>query len=151
MGYTYPHYPLLLLLSMTGLTDLAVSLVGNLYGRAQEHEPLPTIILALVTVAGTYIQLTAGSDQRSFNPSTARTPILPEIRTAITGGLRLSPSRRAGCGIRCLCARRFIHLGPSLSYIRHILRVLDFVGRFLPIVTLPSVGEIPWPRAGQSI
>ena len=54
-GHTFPHYPLLLLLPMTGLTDLVVSLVLNLYGKIQEHEPLPTVILALVTVAETHI------------------------------------------------------------------------------------------------
>ena len=40
---------------MSGLTDPVVSLVGNLYGKIQEHESLPTIILALVTVAETHI------------------------------------------------------------------------------------------------
>ena len=34
---------------MTGLADLAVLLVINLYGKVQEHQPLPTIILALVS------------------------------------------------------------------------------------------------------
>jgi hypothetical protein len=33
---------------MTGLSDLVVLLIGKLYGRIQEHAPLPTIILALV-------------------------------------------------------------------------------------------------------
>ena len=40
---------------MTGLTDLVVLLVGNLYGKIQEHEPLPTVILALVAAAETCI------------------------------------------------------------------------------------------------
>jgi len=40
---------------MTGLTDLVVLLVVNFYGKIQEHEPLPTIILALVTVAEIHI------------------------------------------------------------------------------------------------
>ena len=52
---------------MTGPADLVILLVGNLYGKIQEHQPLPTIILALVTVADLY--LTAGSDQRSFHLS----------------------------------------------------------------------------------
>ena len=38
---------------MTGLADLVVLLVLNLYGKIQEHEPLPTVILALVTFAET--------------------------------------------------------------------------------------------------
>ena len=33
---------------MTGLSDLVVLLVGKLYGKIQEHAPLPTVILALV-------------------------------------------------------------------------------------------------------
>ena len=33
---------------MTGLSDLVVLLIGKLYGKIQEHAPLPTIILALV-------------------------------------------------------------------------------------------------------
>jgi len=33
---------------MTGLPDLVVLLVGKLYGKIQEHAPLPTFILALV-------------------------------------------------------------------------------------------------------
>jgi len=35
---------------MTGLTALVVLLVGNLYGKIQEHELLPVIISALVIV-----------------------------------------------------------------------------------------------------
>ena len=34
---------------MAGLTDLVVLLVINVYGKIQEHEPLPTVILALVS------------------------------------------------------------------------------------------------------
>lgn len=34
---------------MTSFTDLVVLLIGRLYGKIQEHEPLPTILLALVT------------------------------------------------------------------------------------------------------
>ena len=34
--------------AMTGLTDLVVFLVVELYGRIQEHKPLPTAISALV-------------------------------------------------------------------------------------------------------
>lgn len=33
---------------MTGLSDLVVLLIGKLYGKIQEHAPLPTIILAVV-------------------------------------------------------------------------------------------------------
>ena len=40
---------------MTGLADLVVLLVLNLYGKIQEHEPLPTVILALVAVADIHI------------------------------------------------------------------------------------------------
>ena len=40
---------------MTGLTDLVLLLVGNLYGKIQEHEPLPTIILASVNVVDLYL------------------------------------------------------------------------------------------------
>ena len=32
---------------MTGLSDLVMLLIGKLYGKIQEHAPLPTIILAL--------------------------------------------------------------------------------------------------------
>jgi hypothetical protein len=41
--------------AMTGLTDLVVLLVIDLYGKIQEHEPLPTVILALVSNSRTRI------------------------------------------------------------------------------------------------
>ena len=36
---------------MTGLSDFVVLLIGKLYGKIQEHAPLPTIVLALVCYA----------------------------------------------------------------------------------------------------
>jgi hypothetical protein len=38
--------------TMSDLTDLIMLLVRNLYGKIQEREPLPTVILTLVTVPG---------------------------------------------------------------------------------------------------
>ena len=40
---------------MTGLADLVVLLIVNLYGKIQEHEPLPTIVLALVIVVDLHL------------------------------------------------------------------------------------------------
>lgn len=40
---------------MTGLSDLVVLLIGKLYGKIQEHAPLPTLILALVSYVLTYL------------------------------------------------------------------------------------------------
>ena len=42
---------------MTGLADLVVFLVINLYGKVQEHQPLPTIILALVSSCRTRVAI----------------------------------------------------------------------------------------------
>ena len=36
------------LILMTGLSDLVVLVIGKLYGKLQEHAPLPTVILAVV-------------------------------------------------------------------------------------------------------
>ena len=40
---------------MTDFVDLVVLLTGRLYGKIQEHEPLPTVILALVITSDAYL------------------------------------------------------------------------------------------------
>ena len=42
--------PLLAVVVMTSVTDLVAVLVRNVYDGIQKHEPLPTIVLALVGV-----------------------------------------------------------------------------------------------------
>ena len=62
---------------MTSPADFVV-LARRIYEKIQEHDPLPTIALALVTAADTY-QADSHANQSSLNLSTVRAPTLPEI------------------------------------------------------------------------
>ena len=63
--------------AMAGITpDLVVLLVGNLYRKIQEHEPLSTIISALVSARHRFNLLTLII---VLLTPTARVPILPEV------------------------------------------------------------------------
>ena len=70
----------IVLVVMTGLSDLVMLLIGKLYGKIQEHAPLPTFILALVrhfiSLSEALISLT---HVRLYLFYTAHAQILPEI------------------------------------------------------------------------